>query len=139
MSPHTNSRTRRPVTTVPTLLAALTAAALAIPALTACSAVNKAVNCANTASAVVDAVDKLQQATGNALDDPQKAEQALDDIDRNLKKARDSSSDPDLAKAIDKMNTGIKDARRDIKAAKAPDLQPITDAAGEMTKICTPG
>lgn len=136
MSPHTTSRTRRPVTTA---LAVLTATALAIPALSACSAVNKAVNCANTASAVVDAVDKLQQATGNTLDDPQKAEQALDDIDRNLKKARDSSSDPDLAKAIDKMNTGIKDARKDIKDAKAPDLQPITDAAGEMTKICTPG
>ncbi|MEU9113460.1 hypothetical protein AB0D04_17175 [Streptomyces sp. NPDC048483] len=132
----TTRRTRRPVATA---LAVLTAAALAIPALSACSAVNKAMDCANTAGAVVDSVDKLQRAVGDSLDDPQLAEQTLDSIDRKLKKVRDESSDPDLAAAVDKMNAGIKDARKDIKDAKAPNLEPISDAAGEMTKVCTPG
>ncbi|MFJ9420135.1 hypothetical protein ACIRPT_39170 [Streptomyces sp. NPDC101227] len=135
MPPRTPRRPRPALTA----LAALTAATLAIPLLSACDAVNKAMDCGRTATAVVDAVDKLQQAVGNSLDDPQKAEQALDDIDQNLKKVRDSSSDPDLSAAIDKMNTGIKNARKDIKATKAPDIQPITDTAGDMTKICTPG
>ncbi|MFG2137128.1 hypothetical protein [Streptomyces sp. NPDC048650] len=134
MSPRNPRPTRRPAA-----LAALTAAALAIPLLSACSAVNKAMDCANTATAVVDGVDKLQKAVGNSLDDPQQAEQALDDIDRRLKKVRDSAGDAELAKAVDRMNTGITKARKDIKSDRAPDLTPLTDAAGDMTRICTPG
>ncbi|MFI9046718.1 hypothetical protein [Streptomyces sp. NPDC053427] len=138
MSPRTPRparRHRRPVTAVATLAAA----ALAIPLLSACGAVNKAMDCADAATAIVNSVDKLQQAAENSLDDPQKAEQALDKIDQNLKKVRDSSSDPELAKSLDKMNAGIKNARKDIKSNNVPDLQPITDGAGDLTKTCTPG
>ncbi|ARF55495.1 hypothetical protein [Streptomyces gilvosporeus] len=134
--PIRGSRLRRPVAVA---LTALTAAALALPMLSACSAVDKARDCADTATAVVNAVDKLQQAAGNSLDDPKKAERALDDIDRNLKKVRDTTDDADLSAAIDRMNTGIRNARTSLKNAKAPDLKPITDAAGAMTKTCTPG
>ncbi|UQA95206.1 hypothetical protein [Streptomyces halobius] len=127
---------RRHATTV---LATLAAAALAIPLLSACGAVNKAMDCANTASTIVDSVDKLQKAVGSAIDDPQAAKEALDTIDKNLDKVSKSSDDPELSKAIDKMNDGVKDARKDLDAAKAPDLAPISDAAGDITKVCTPG
>ena len=136
MAQRTRRRHRRPAATA---LAALTVAALAIPALTACGAVQKAMDCANTASAVADSVGKLQDAVGNAVDRPDDARKALDDIDTKLDKVSDSASDPELSKAVDRMNTGIKDVRKDLDAAKAPDITPITDAAGDMTKICTPG
>ncbi|MFE1176699.1 hypothetical protein [Streptomyces sp. NPDC058773] len=127
---------RRPAATA---LVALAAATLAIPLLSGCGAVQKAMDCANTASSVVDAVDKLQQAADNAVSEPQKTEQALDDIDKNLRKLSKESSDADLSKAIDKTNEGIKAARKDLDNNKAPDIQPIVDGTGEMTKICTPG
>ncbi|MGW1378281.1 hypothetical protein ACWD6P_28970 [Streptomyces sp. NPDC002446] len=135
MAPRT-SPTRRPATTA---LAALAAATLAIPLLSACGAVQKAVDCAKTATSVVNAVDKLQQAADNALTDPQESEQALDNIDKNLRKLSDESNDPELSKAIDKTNNGIKDARKALADNKAPDIQPIVDGTSEMTKICTPG
>lgn len=129
------TRYRRPLTAI----AALAAATLAIPLLSACGAVQKAVDCAKTATSVVNAVDKLQQAADNALTDPQKTEQALDNIDKNLKKLSSEANDPELSKAIDKTNNGIKAARKSLDADKAPDIQPIVDGASEMTKICTPG
>jgi len=135
MAPRT-PRTRR---TAAPALAALAAATLAIPVLSGCGAVQKAVDCAKTATSVVNAADKLQQPADNALIDPKKTQQALDNIDSNLRKLSDEASDPELSKAIDKANKGIKDARKAIENNKAPDIQPIVDGAGEMTKICTPG
>ncbi|BDH09894.1 MULTISPECIES: hypothetical protein [Streptomyces] len=135
MAPRTR-RHRRPATTA---LAALAAATLAIPLLSACGAVEKAMDCAKTATSVVNAVDKLQQAADNSLTDPQKAEQALDNIDTNLKKLSKDAHDPELSKAIDKTNNGIKAARKDLDNNKAPDIQPIVDGTSAMTKICTPG
>ncbi|MEJ8648300.1 hypothetical protein WKI65_09465 [Streptomyces sp. MS1.AVA.3] len=135
MAPRTR-RHRRPATTA---LAALAAATLAIPLLSACGAVQKAMDCAKTATSVVNAVDKLQQAADNSLTDPEKAQQALDNIDANLKKLSKEANDPDLSKAVDKTNNGIKAARKDLDNNKAPDIQPIVDGAREMTNICTPG
>ncbi|MGW2922403.1 hypothetical protein ACWDBF_31690 [Streptomyces angustmyceticus] len=127
---------RRPAVTA---LATLTAATLAIPLLSACGAVNKAMDCAHAATSAVNAVDKLQQAADNALTDPQKTEQALDNIDSNLKKLSKDADDPALSKAVDKTNDGIKAARQALDNNKAPDIQPIVDGTSEMTKICTPG
>lgn len=135
MSPHPRHR-RRPTATA---LTALAAGALAIPLLAACGALDTAVSCAKTATAVVDSVDKLQQAAGNAAENPQDAEKALNDIDKNLDKLGDSTGDPDLTKAVDKMHQGIENARQAVEQNKNPDLQPIADAAGELTKVCTPG
>lgn len=127
---------RRPA---PLALAALATATLTVPLLSSCGAVQKAVDCAKTATSVVNAVDKLQQAADNALTDPQKTQQALDNIDSNLRKLSSEANDPELAKAIDKTNTGIKNARKDIENNKAPDIQPIVDGTSQVTKICTPG
>lgn len=135
MAPRTR-RHRRPATTA---CAALAVATLAIPLLSGCGAVQKAMDCAKTATSVVNAVDKLQQAADNSLTDPQKAEQALDNIDTNLQKLSKEANDPELSKAVDKANNGIKAARKDLDRNKAPDIQPIVDGAQDMTRICTPG
>jgi hypothetical protein len=133
------ARTARTRRTAPTALAVLAATALAIPLLSSCGAIQKATDCAKTATSVVNAVDKLQQAADNALTDPQESEQALDNIDKNLQKLSKDANDPELSKAIDKTNKGIKDARKALADNKAPDIQPIVDGTSEMTKICTPG
>ncbi|TSB17488.1 hypothetical protein OG422_10810 [Streptomyces sp. NBC_01525] len=127
---------RRPAATA---LAALAAAALAMPVLTACSAVDKAMDCAHTAAAVANGVDKLQQTAQNAADHPEQTEKALDGLDRDLKGIGDATGDPDLTKALKRMNDGIDNARQAMQDGKNPDLQPLADAAGELTKVCTPG
>ncbi|MFG2225481.1 hypothetical protein [Streptomyces sp. NPDC048644] len=128
---------RRPAAA--TGLATLAAAALAFPLLTACGAVDTAVNCAKTATAVVNGVDRLQKNAGDALDDPQRTEKALDDIDKDLKGIGDSTGDPDLAKTVTSLQRAVDNAQRAVEDNKAPDLQPLADAAGELTKVCTPG
>ncbi|MCB5911854.1 hypothetical protein [Streptomyces pinistramenti] len=124
---------RRPAAT------ALAAAAAVLPLLTACGAVDTAMDCAKTATAVVNGVDKLQKNAGNALDDPQHTQKALDGIDKDLKNIGDSTGDPDLAKTVTSLQRAVDNAHRAVKDNKAPDLQPLADAAGELTKVCTPG
>ncbi|GAU68006.1 hypothetical protein SSP35_06_00900 [Streptomyces sp. NBRC 110611] len=136
MAPRTSRTRRRPLTPA---LAALAAATVAVPLLAACGAVQKAVGCARTATSVVNAVDKLQQAAGDSLTDPQKSQEALDDIEQNLKKVSDEAGDPELSQAVDKTNNGIKDARKAIEDGKAPNIKPIADGASEIAKVCTPG
>ncbi|MFF4606695.1 hypothetical protein ACFY12_28670 [Streptomyces sp. NPDC001339] len=120
-------------------VAALVAAAVAVPLLSACGAVQKAVGCAKTATSVVNAVDKLQQAVGDSLTDPQESQEALDDIEKNLKKVSDEAGDPELSQAIDKTNNGIKRARKAIEDGVVPNIKPIADGASEMAEVCTPG
>ncbi|MFF9482618.1 hypothetical protein [Streptomyces sp. NPDC014733] len=127
---------RRPAATA---VAALATAALAIPALTACGAVDKAMDCAHTATAVVNGVDRLQKTAQDAADHPEQTEKALDGLDRDLKGIGDATGDPDLTKALKSMNDGIDNAREAVRDGKDPDLQPLADAAGELTKVCTPG
>ncbi|MER7759510.1 hypothetical protein [Streptomyces sp. NPDC097619] len=121
-------------------LAALAlAAALAVPVLTACDAVSTAFDCANTAVAVTDGVNDLQQAVSQADNSPQDAQNALDRIEQNLKKIGDQTDNTDLGKAVDSLTTGVGNVRDSIRNGDAtPDITPITDAAAELTKVCTP-
>ncbi|AJC58141.1 hypothetical protein [Streptomyces sp. 769] len=134
--PHRRLRPRRPAATA---LAALAAATLALPLLSACGAVQKAMDCTHTATALVDGVDTLRTAADKAADDPQGADKALDALDADLRKLSASTDDPELSKAIDKMNGGIKDARTALRDHKAPDLTPIGQATSDITAACTPG
>ncbi|MER5378274.1 hypothetical protein [Streptomyces sp. NPDC002553] len=123
---------------------AATAAAVAAFGLTAafttgCDAVNKALDCVQTADAIADSVTELQQAVQNASDDPTRLEESLDSIDKNLTKIGDTTDDADVDKAVDDLTTAVRNVRTSVKNGDAtPDLSPVTDAAGELTKVCTP-
>ncbi|MFB7635142.1 hypothetical protein ACFC0M_29895 [Streptomyces sp. NPDC056149] len=134
--PHRRPSPRRPAAQALAVAAVL---ALATPALAACSAVQKAVDCAKTATAVVNGVDKLNKAADRALDDPEEANRALDALDADLKKLSASAHDPELREAVGKMNGGIKEARTAVENNKAPNLAPIGEAASRITAVCTPG
>ncbi|MFB6613404.1 hypothetical protein ACFCV9_04155 [Streptomyces sp. NPDC056367] len=122
-------------------IAAVTlAAALTVPALTSCDAISTAMDCANTAVAITDGANDLQQAVSNAGNSPQDAQNALNQIEANLKKIGDQTDNADLSKAISSMNTAVKNVRTAIEQGNAtPDITPVADAASELSKVCTPG
>jgi hypothetical protein len=120
------------------VLAAATAL-IALPAAVGCSAVDKALDCVQTADAIADSVTDLQQAVESAADDPTKADEALDSIDKNLGEIGDKTDNADVSKAVDHLDKAVSNVRTAIKNGdETPDITPVTDAAGELTKVCTP-
>ncbi|MCB5167246.1 hypothetical protein LG634_20675 [Streptomyces bambusae] len=114
-------------------------ALLALPAVTACSALDTALDCANTAVAVSEAANDLQQAISNAGENPQDAQKALDEIEQALKDIGDKSDNADIEKAVNDISTGVANARKAINDGNAnPDLSGITDGVNELSKVCTP-
>ncbi|MFF9377742.1 hypothetical protein ACF1BB_24765 [Streptomyces griseoluteus] len=122
-----------------TAIAALAAAALTMGLTTGCDAVNKALDCVQTADSIADSVTDLQQAVENAANDPTRADASLDSIERNLDRIGDRTDDADVNKAVDDLNTAVSRVRTEIRNGdRTPDVRPVTDAAGELTKVCTP-
>ena len=118
----------------------LATAALVVPITVGCSAIDKALDCVETADAIATSVDKLQQAVSSAADDPTQAREALNDIDKELKSLNDKTDNADLSKAVDDLNTGVDNVRKSIENGdNTPDVTPVTDAAAEIGKVCTPG
>ncbi|MEU6390681.1 hypothetical protein [Streptomyces sp. NPDC046939] len=115
------------------------AALIAVPAAVGCSAVDKALDCVQTADAIADSVTDLQQAVENAANDPGQADEALASIDKNLDRIGDKTDNADVSKAVDHLNKAVNNVRTAIDNGDAtPDVTPVTDAAGELTKVCTP-
>ncbi|MFE7435563.1 hypothetical protein ACIPH4_14120 [Streptomyces tendae] len=114
-------------------------ATVATIALTAgCDAVDKALDCVRTADAIADSVTELQQAVENA-DDPTQWDESLNSIDKNLDKIGDQTDNTDVNKAVDDLGKAVDNVRTSVENGdETPDLSPVTDAAGELTKVCTP-
>ncbi|WP_406394860.1 hypothetical protein [Streptomyces sp. NBC_00887] len=118
---------------------AVTATLLTLTAAVGCGAVDKALDCVRTADAIATSVDNLQQAISNASNDPTQASEALDEIDKELKNLGDTTDNADLSKAVDDLQAGVTNVRGSIEKGDAtPDITPVTDAAGEIGKVCSP-
>ena len=118
---------------------AAVAALVAVPAAVGCDAVNKALDCVHTADSIADSVTNLQQAVENAANDPTQTDQSLNAIEKNLDKIGDKTDNADVNKAVDDLNKAVGNVRTAIKNGdNTPDISPVTDAAGELTKVCTP-
>ncbi|MFG3102908.1 hypothetical protein ACGFZL_20660 [Streptomyces sp. NPDC048182] len=106
---------------------------------TGCDAVGKALDCVQTADSIADSVTALQQAAENASNDPAALERSLDSIDRDLTEIGDSTDDVDVEEAVDHLGTAVDNIRTAVRDGdRTPDLTPVTSAAGELTKVCTP-
>ncbi|MEH0526224.1 hypothetical protein QBA75_02515 [Streptomyces stelliscabiei] len=128
------SRRRR----MTTFAGAVAAVALTAGLTTGCDAVNKALDCVQTADAIARSVDDLQQAVQNAADDPTQLEESLASIDKNLDEIGDKTDNTDVNKAVDSLQKAVTDTRTAVENGDAtPDISGITDAAGELTKVCT--
>jgi predicted nucleic acid-binding Zn-ribbon protein len=122
-----------------TIAAAVAAAALTVGLTTGCDAVNKALDCVSAADAIADSVTELQQAVENASNDPTQIEESLDSINKNLDEIGDKTDNTDVNKAVDDLQQAVTNVRDAVKNGdETPDISPITDAAGELTKVCTP-
>ncbi|MEU0522953.1 hypothetical protein [Streptomyces niveus] len=123
---------RRTAVTIAAVLLTFTGAA-------GCGALDKALDCVQTADAIATSVSKLEQAISTAADDPTQAEEALNDIDTELDKLKDKTDNADLSKAVEDLDSGVGTVREAIENGDAtPDLSPVTDAATEIGKVCTP-
>ncbi|MFF8189393.1 hypothetical protein ACF05L_00545 [Streptomyces bobili] len=123
-----------------TIAAATAAVALTVGlTTTGCDAVNKALDCVQTADAIADSVTDLQQAVENAANDPTQTQESLTSIEQNLDKIGDKSDNTDVNKAVDDLREAVTNVRTAVdNGDNTPDLSPVTDAAGELTKVCTP-
>ncbi|MEV5914396.1 hypothetical protein DMH25_22265 [Streptomyces sp. WAC 01325] len=123
---------------------AIAAAAIAAVGLTAglttgCDAVNKALDCVQTAEAVADSVTELQQAVDNASNDPTQIDEAIVSIGDNLDEIGSKTDNADLDKATADMRKALLEVQTAVENGDStPDISGITDAAGELTKVCTP-
>ncbi|MFD9499025.1 hypothetical protein [Streptomyces sp. NPDC060035] len=118
---------------------AVTATLLTLTAAAGCGAVDKALDCVRTADAIATSVDNLQQAISNASNDPTQASEALDEIDKELKNLGDTTDNADLSKAVDDLQAGVTNVRSSVEKGDAtPDIAPVTDAATEIGKVCSP-
>ncbi|MGW7055016.1 hypothetical protein [Streptomyces sp. NPDC054887] len=119
-------------------LAVATAAALTGLA-AGCGTLDKAMDCVKTADAIATSVDKLTTAVSTAADDPTQLNEALGDIDRELSNLDDTTDNADLSKAVDDLNKAVDNVRTAVdKGDETPDIGPVTDAATEIGKVCTP-
>ncbi|MGW0833475.1 hypothetical protein [Streptomyces prunicolor] len=119
---------------------AATVAAIGLTAglATGCDAVDKALDCVQTADTIADSVTGLQQAVENAANDPTQTDQSLNSIEKDLDKIGDKTDDADVNKAVDDLSTAVDNVRTAVKNGDdTPDISPVTDAAGELTKVCT--
>ncbi|MFD3739429.1 hypothetical protein AMK21_00570 [Streptomyces sp. CB00316] len=121
-------------------LALATAATLLTLATAAgCAGLDKALDCVRTADAIATSVGNLQRAVSSASEDITQASEALDDIDRELKNLGDTTDNADLSKAVDDLQAGVTNVRESIESGDAtPDITPVTNAATEIGKVCTP-
>ncbi|MFD4376336.1 hypothetical protein [Streptomyces sp. NPDC058486] len=121
-------------------LAVATAAALTTFALTGCGALDKAMDCVKTADAIATSVGKLQQAVSNASNDVTQIEESLNSISTELGNLKNTTDNADLAKAVDDLTKGVESVRTAVNDGDTtPDITPVTDAATEIGKVCTPG
>ncbi|MEU1789200.1 hypothetical protein ABZ553_25695 [Streptomyces sparsogenes] len=121
-----------------TALAALTAVVLAVPLTAGCGAVEKAIDCAQLAVDISTDVDNLQDAVSGAAADPQDADNLLDALDKDIDKIKDKTDNADVGKAVDHLQQAVDNVQSAIDKGQDPDLSPVKDAAGELTKVCSP-
>ncbi|MFJ5529298.1 hypothetical protein [Streptomyces sp. NPDC093261] len=110
----------------------------AVGASAGCDAVGKAIDCVQTADAIADSVTDLQQAVENAANDPSQADASLNSIENDLDRIGDKTDDVDVNKAVDGLRKAVANVRGALRNGDTtPDVGPVTDAAGELTKVCT--
>jgi hypothetical protein len=104
-----------------------------------CSAAQKALDCGNTAVKITNDISEVTAAVGNVSNDAVAAGQAIQKLKNDLDQLGKNSKDTDVAKAISDLNTQVDVVQQAVNNKQVPDLKPLGDAAGNLTKVCTGG
>ncbi|MFJ9707030.1 hypothetical protein [Streptomyces sp. NPDC101234] len=121
------------------IAAAAATTALAAALLAGCDSMNKALDCVQTADTIADSVTDLQQAVEKASNDPAQIDAAITSIGNNLDKIHSKTDNADLDKATQDMRGALAKVQTAVQNGdRTPDISGVTDAAGELTKVCKP-
>ncbi|WP_395296036.1 hypothetical protein ACF9IK_23150 [Kitasatospora hibisci] len=123
--------------TRPAVLAVAALIAVLPLSVVSCSAVQKAIDCGNTAVTITGDVNDVVSAFNNASNDAAAAGQSLQKLKNDLDQLGENSSNTDVAKAVTDLNTQVDKLQQAVNNKQVPDLKPLGDAAGNLTKICT--
>ncbi|MEU1813621.1 hypothetical protein ABZ543_00270 [Streptomyces roseifaciens] len=118
-------------------LALAAAALVAVPLAAGCSTAQKAVDCARLGIEISNDVDDLQRSVTDTATDTDNAGKILDNLEKDTKKLKDKTSNVDVGKALDHLQKAVGNVRDALREDRTPDLAPLTDAAGELSKVCT--
>ncbi|MBP0454160.1 hypothetical protein J5Y04_32200 [Kitasatospora sp. RG8] len=121
----------------PATLAVVALIAVLPLSVVSCSAVQKAIDCGNTAITISGDVNDVVNAYNNVNNDAAAAGQALQKLKADLDQLGKNSSNTDVAKAITDLNTQVDKIQQAANNKQVPDLKPLGDAAGNLTKVCT--
>ncbi len=117
------------------LVSSLAAAVLVAAGLTGCSALERALDCADAAATIAGEVQDVQ----NAGEDPRAIVRELRDVERTLKDLKQDTDNADVKSAIGDLEAEVTKARKTAEKGKVPDVQRVTDAAGNLTDVCAGG
>ncbi|MDH6110699.1 hypothetical protein P3T36_003068 [Kitasatospora sp. MAP12-15] len=101
-----------------------------------CSAAQKAMDCGNTAVKVGTDLGQLNSAYNNSANNPTAAGKALANLRADLDKLGKNAGNTDVAKAVTDLQAQADQTQKAIDAKQVPDLGPLGDAAGNLTKVC---
>lgn len=123
-----------------TLSTAVSAVVIAATAtvVVGCGAIDKALDCASTAVTVAESVEDLQNAASSVGEDPTRAKDALDSIEKNLDEIEQSTDDADVKGAVGDLNGAVGDARTAVNEGRTPDMTAVNNAASDLTEVCSP-
>lgn len=117
------------------LVSALATTVLVAAGLTGCSALERALDCADAAATIAGEVQDVQ----NVGEDPRAIVTELRDVERTLKDLKQDTDNADVKKAIGDLETEVTKARKTAEKGKVPDVQPVTEGAGNLTEVCAGG
>ncbi|MFJ3311148.1 hypothetical protein ACIPSA_51205 [Streptomyces sp. NPDC086549] len=121
--------------------AVITGAAIALATgltTTGCDAAHRTLDCVRTANSIADSITDLQQAARAAALDPSKSDTYFAPVNKNLKAIGHQTDNVDVNKAVDDLGQAVDNVSASIKKGdKSPDLSPVKDSAGELTRACT--
>ncbi|WP_109508121.1 hypothetical protein [Nocardioides speluncae] len=117
------------------LVSALAATVLVAGGLTGCSAIERALDCADAAATIAGEVQDVQ----NAGEDPRVIVDELRDVERTLEDLKNDTDNAEVKQAVEDLEKAVTTARTQAEKGKTPNIQPVTDAASDLTNVCAGG
>ncbi|MFJ9563866.1 hypothetical protein ACIRQQ_28020 [Streptomyces fuscichromogenes] len=95
-------------------------------------------DCLSNADTIADSITAINKAGADAARDPGQTQESITTIEKNIDKINGETDDSKVGKAVDRLNTAIKDYNRAILNGDTnPDSSRIDAAADDLKDVCT--
>ncbi|MER5795679.1 hypothetical protein [Streptomyces sp. NPDC001980] len=120
------------------LATAAAAVALTAALATACDP-DDSLDCLTSADSIADSITAVNRAGADAIKDPARTGESITTIENNLDKISGRTDDGKVGKAVDDLDTALRDYNRAVlNGDTAPDSSGIDAAADRLKEACTP-